>query len=278
MNTALVTGTFDDTQGVALALKGEGFDVSIWEGPTPGTSERPAPGLVDCYIQLPPVPAQWSKASAGPLLAGPLLYRLDTVAAVAPLLAPDAALVLVADEPDWDPARRQALRALAEAAVAEQAGPGRQVTVTDSGDARRIAALARQARTEARRVSLADFAPGLSFTDWRNEVFNLTSGGGTTYFGWRRPDGVERAAVLRRSVLSPLLDGEDGDHGLARAVLADALGASALDDLQESDTSLVDDFLYEMIQPLPAEGFEMPMHSVAAWVVRRSLSSLSLSV
>lgn len=120
-------------------------------------------------------------------------------------------------------------------------------------------------------VALADLAPDLPFTDWRDEVFNLTSGGGTTYFGWRRPDGVERAAVLRGSVLSPLLDGDDGDHSLARAVLADALGASVLDDLRESDASLVDDFLYEVIQPLPAEGFEMPIHTVAAWVVRRSL-------
>ena len=279
MNTALVTGTFEDAQGVALALKGEGLDVYLWEGPTTGAPEPPLLGSVDCYVQLPPGPAQWSNAGAGPLLPGPFLYRLDTVAAVAPFLAHDAAVVLVVDGLDWDPSRRQALRALAEAAIAEQAGPGgRHLTVVDSGDVSQIAAVARQARTEARRVSLADLAPDLPFTDWRNEVFNLTSGAGTTYFGWRRPDGAGRAAVLRRSVLSPLADGDAGDHGLARAVLADALGPSALHDLQESDTSLVDDFLCEMIQPLPAEGFEMPIHAVAVWVVRRSLSSLSLSV
>jgi hypothetical protein len=272
MNTALVTGTIEDTQGVALALKGEGLDVYLWEGPTSGASKPPLLGLVDCYVQLPPGPAQWSNAGASPVLPGPFLYRLDIVAAVAPFLAPDAAVVLVVDGPDWDPSRRQALRALAEAAIAEQAEPGRHLTVVDGGDMTQIAALARQAHTEARGVSLAEFAPGLPFTDWRNEVFNLTSGAGTTYFGWRRPDGAGRAAVLRRSVLSPLPDGDAGDHGLARAVLADALGASAFGDLQESDTSLVDDFLYEMIQPLPAEGFEMPIHTVAAWVVRRSLS------
>ena len=278
MNTALVTGTFEDTQGVALALKREGLDVYPWEGPTTGASQPPLLGLVDCYVQLPPAPAQWSKASARPLLPGPFLYRLDTVAAIAPFLAPNATVVLVVDGLDWDPSRRQALRALAEAAIAEQAGPGRHLTVVDSGDVGQIAAIAGQARTEARRASLADLAPNLPFTDWRNEVFNLTSGAGTTYFGWRRPDGTGRAAVLRRSVLSPLADGDAGDHGLARAVLADALGISALHDLQESDTSLVDDFLCEMIQPLPAEGFEMPIHTVAVWVVRRSLSSLSLSV
>jgi hypothetical protein len=132
-------------------------------------------------------------------------------------------------------------------------------------------AFAPPARRDAQGVSLADLAPGQPFTDWRDEVFNLTSGGTTTYFGWRRPDGVERAAVLRGSVLSPLPEAGDGHHGLARAVLADALGSSALGDLQESDASLVDDFLYEVIQPLPAEGFEMPIHTVAAWVVRRSL-------
>lgn len=272
MNTALVTGSFDDSQGVALALKSAGLDVHVWEGPNPETPEDPPPALVDCYIQLRPSPAQWVTFSANPVITGALLYRLETVAAVAPRLAPDAAVVLVIDESDRDPARRQALRSLAEAAVTELAGPGRQVTVIDNADVRQIVAVALEARAHARQMSLADLAPGATFTDWRTEIFNLTSGAGTTYFGWRRPDGAGRAAVLRRSVLSPLPDGDDGDHGIARAVLADALGGSALDDLTESDDNLVDDFLYEMIRPLPADGFELPSQTVAAWVVRRSLA------
>jgi len=274
LNTALVTGTIDHTQFVALALKREGFDPWIWDGSTPGAADGPTPGSVDCYVQLPAAPAQWSKACAGPVLAAPLAHRLDTVAAVAPLLAPDAVVVLVADEPDWDAARRQTLRALTEAAVVEQVGPGRRIALVETGDVGDIAAAARRELTEARSVSLADLASGLAHVDWRNEIMNLTSAPTTTYFGWRRPDGARRAAVLRRSVLSPLLGGDDGDHALARAVLTDALGPSALGDLQQWDGGLTEDFLQEVIRLLPTEEFELPMHTVATWVVRRSLSEL----
>src|SRR5207244_1215026 len=72
-------------------------------------------------------------------------------------------------------------------------------------------------RTRARGVSLVDLAPEMAYADWRNEVFNLTSGVEYTYFGWRLADGARRAAVLRRSVLSPLPGAEGGAHGLARA-------------------------------------------------------------
>jgi hypothetical protein len=273
LNIALVTGTIDHTQFVALALKREGFDPWIWDGSTPGAADGPPPGSVDCYVQLPAVPAQWSKACAGPVLAAPLVHRLDTVAAVAKLLAPDAVVLLVADEPDWDAARRQTLRALAEAAVIEQVGPGRRIALVETGDVGDIAAAARRELAEARSVSLADLGSDLAHVDWRNEIMNLTSAPATTYFGWRRPDGGRRAAVLRRSVLSPLLGGsDDGDHALARAVLTDALGPAAVGDLQQWDSGLTEDFLQEVISLLPTEEFELPMHTVAAWVVRRSLS------
>jgi hypothetical protein len=272
LHTALVTGSIDHTEFVALALKREGFEVWAGEGVTPGAVDGPASGSVECYVQLPSRPAQWSKASTGPVLAAPIVHRLETVAAVAPLLATDAVVLLVADEPGWDETRRHALRALAEAAVTERVGPGRRVAVVDTDAMGDIAAVVRRELAEARRVSLADLGSGLAHADWRNEVMSLTSTAGTTYFGWRRPDGARRAAVLRRSVLSPLSDAGDGDHALARAVLTDALGPSALDDLQQSDDSLTDDFLQEVIRPLPPDEFELPIHAVAAWVIRRSLS------
>jgi hypothetical protein len=270
LNTALVTGTVDRTEVVAMALKREGFDARVWDRPTPGAPDGPAPGSVDCYVQLPPAPDSWS--SAGPALSAPLVHRLDTVAAVASLLAPDAAVVVVTDESGWDSTRRRALQALAEAAVVERVGPGRRVTVVGSGDAGQIAAIARREWSQATAVSLADLAPSLAYVDWRNEIMNLTSAAETTYFGWERPDGARRTAVLRRSVLSPVPGGHDGGHELARAVLADALGASTLDDLQQSDPGLTEDFYEEVIRPLPGDGFELPIHTVAAWVVRRSLS------
>jgi hypothetical protein len=203
------------------------------------------------------------------------VYGLDTVARVSPLLAPDATVVLVAGEPGWDRASRRILHALAEAVVGKQVGSGVRVVMVDTGEVGAIAAAARRERGQAEAVSLADLAPEMPYVDWRDEVLNLTSGEGPTYFGWRRPDGGRRAAVLRRSVLSPLSGADDGAHGLARAVLSDALGASGPGDLQEWAESLADDFLDEVIASLPAEGFELPIQEVAAWVVRRSLSDCS---
>jgi hypothetical protein len=121
-------------------------------------------------------------------------------------------------------------------------------------------------------VSLADLAPEMPFADWRDEMLNLTSGRESTYFAWRRSDGVRRAAVLRRSVLSPLPDHDDSGGGLARAVLIDALGATEAGDLREWAASLADAFHDDVLRALPEDGFELPIHEVAAWVVRRSLS------
>ena len=272
MNTALVTGTIDRTERVALSLKHAGFDARVWEGPTAGAADAPPTGSVDCYVQLPPASSSWSEAWAAPGVAD-LVHRLDTVAAVASWLAADAAVVLVADDPGWDVTRRRALQALAEAAVIEQVGPGRRVTVVDRGDPAGIAAVVRREWSQATAVSLADLAPSLAYTDWRNEVMNLTSGAETTYFGWQRADGARRTAVLRRAVLSPVSDSEEGGPGLAGAVLSDALGAPTFDELQAWDPGLAEDFFEEVIRPLPPEGFELPVHRVAAWLVRRSLAS-----
>lgn len=274
MNTALVTGTIDRTERVAMSLKHAGFDARVWEGPTTGAADAPEPGSVDCYVQLPPSSDSWSKTLAAPGVAE-LVHRLDTVAAVASWLAADAAVVLVADEPGWDPTRRRALQALAEATVVEQVGPGRRVTVVDSGDPAGLAGIARREWSQATAVSLADLAPSLAYTDWRNEIMNLTSGAETTYFGWRRADGAPRTAVLRRSVLSPVSDCEEAGPGLAGAVLSDALGAPTFVELQAWDPGLAEDFFDEIIRPLPPEGFELPVHRVAAWLVRRSLASAS---
>jgi hypothetical protein len=272
LNTALVTGAIDHTHAVEIALKRAGFDALAWEGADGGPAHNLPLGSVGCYVQLAPSTVSPSAAAAQSVGAGSLAHRIDTVARVSPLLAPDAAVVLVAAEQGWDPAALQALRALAAAVVAKRVGSGVRVAVVDSVDAGDIAAAARRERSQARAVSLADLAPDMSYVDWRDEVFNLTSGAESTYFGWRRDDGARRAAVLRRSVLSPLPDADDGGRGLARAVLMDALGASGTGDLRAWALGLADDFHDEVISPLPDEGFELPIHEVAAWVLRRSLS------
>jgi hypothetical protein len=271
LNTALVTGAIDHSHAVAMALKREGFDAFAWEGPRPGEADGLLPGSVNCYVQLAPASASRPAAGAQPVGVGTLVHGVDTVARVSPLLAPDAIVVLVTGEPGWDRASRRVLHAIAEAVVAKQVGSGARVIVVDNAEATAIAAAARRERGPAGEVSLADLAPDMAYVDWRDEVFNLTSSTGPTYFGWRRPDGARRTAVLRRSVLSPLPGADDGAHGLARAVLIDALGASAAGDLQDWAESLADDFLDEIIASLPAEEFELPIHEVATWVLRRSL-------
>lgn len=272
MNTALVTGTIDHIHAVAIALKRAGFEALAWEEPSFGAADAIPPGSVGCYVQLPPAPVLQSARGAEPGGVGVLVQRVDAVARVSPLLASDSAVVLVADDHGWDPSRRRVLHALAGAAVAERVGFGVRVAVVDAAEAGDIAAAARRELGQARAVTLADLAPGMAYADWRDEVFNLTSSADPTYFCWRRRDGVRRAAVLRRSVLSPLPGAEEGALGLARAMLADALGAADPGDLQRWVESLADDFLAEVIGPLPADGFELPSHEVAAWVVRRSLS------
>jgi hypothetical protein len=271
LNTAIVTGAIDHTEAVAMALKREGFEALAWEAP--GAAEGLPPGSVGCYVQLAPDTAS-SPVAEVQSVGGSLAQRIDTVARLSALLAPDAAVVLVASELGWDPAALHALRALAAAVVAKRVGSGARVSVVDSGDAGAIAAAARRERNQARAVSLADLAPEMTYADWRDEVLNLTSGVESTYFGWLRSDGVRRAAVLRGSVLSPLPDADDCAQGLARAVLMDALGATDTEagGLREWAVSLADDFLHEVIRALPEDGFELPIHEVAAWVVRRSLS------
>jgi hypothetical protein len=272
LSTALVTGAIERIHGVAMALKREGFNALAWEGPTPGAADGLPRRSVDCYVQLAGsfAPARSAQGAEG----ATLIHRVDTVASLSPLLALDAAVLLVADERGWDPARRRTLHVLAGAAVAERVGSDARVVVVDSGEAGEIAAAARRELDQARAASLADLAPGLGYAQWRDEVLSLTSGTEPTYFAWRRPDGVRRVAVLRRSVLSPLPGADDGAHGLARAILIDALGpsgASGAGALQSWLEALADDFLEEVIGPRPTEAFELPMHEIAAWIGRRGL-------
>ena len=274
MNTALVTGGTERIHALAHALTREGFDAFVRETPTSPFPQGPEPGSVDCYIQLPSKPEMGvdTRADAGDV--GRLVHRIDHVARALPLLAPEAAIVLVGDEQGWDADRRRALHALAGSAVLRQNRTKVRVAVVDNAEAGQIAAVARRELRQARSFSLADVAPNLSYTDWRDEVMSLTSSTETTYFGWRRDDGLRRVAVLRQAVLSPLAIADGSDRDVARAVLFDAVGAAGDPELEIWAEKLTDEFLADVIGPLPTDHFELPIHDVAAWVVCRSLPSL----
>jgi hypothetical protein len=274
LNTALVTGGVERVHAVAFALTREGFDAFVREAPISATPGGPSPGSFDCYVQLPSTAVGRSDLDVDTGDVGRLVRRVDTMARALPLLAPEAAIVLVADEDGWDNDRSRTLHALAGAAVRRQAGAGVRVAVVDTGEAGQIAAAARRELGHARAVSLADVAPDMAYADWREEVLNLTSSAETTYFGWRRHDGVRRAAVLRHAVLSPLLVGDGTDRELARAVLFDAVGAGGDPELEVWADKLTDEFLVDVVSPLATDHFELPIHEVAAWVVGHSLPAL----
>lgn len=289
MNTALVTGATDRTGPVAYALQTEGYETLAFDSWSPDAA-RLGPGTVNCYIQLPGAVA--AAGANGPALVA----RVDAVTAVSPFLADHASVLLVADDLGWDQRRRDALALLTEAALADQ-GP-EAVRVAVLGEISSPGAIVERVR--ANLPSLADVAPDLGFADWRNEVFNMTGTAGRTYFGWTDGDGRRRVAVLRGAVMSPLkvAGSENGatpgfawgrtDGGaplLARAMVADAVGTASRcpqcsgqggdcrscggHGLTEWAGQLVGPFVDEIIDGLPAEGFELRMADVASWLNRR---------
>jgi hypothetical protein len=129
--TALVTGPFERVADMTLALKSAGFEVLAAEadlGHIPGGL-----GEVDCYLQLPlDAPPGAEDADARGTVARPLLARFDAAAQVAPMLAPKARVVLVADPADGRPTPDMRLvRILVEAIIADHGGDDVRVAVVD---------------------------------------------------------------------------------------------------------------------------------------------------
>jgi hypothetical protein len=88
MPLALVTGSCPHIGPTATALARTGFNVVTWETPT---APPPPGGPFDCYVQLPS--------------ADGLVCRMDTLAAVAARLRPDASVLLAVEnaDPSFDP-------------------------------------------------------------------------------------------------------------------------------------------------------------------------------
>jgi hypothetical protein len=180
--TALVTSSPNERGfEMSIALKSAGFDVVIADaesGAVPGSSAS-----ISCYIQMPPESPphpQVALASARGAVSQSLLARVDVIARVAPLLTPEARVVLVAapavpGPPAPDPGL---LRMLIMAVLGDYGRDRVRVAVVDEshtpGD---IVAFA---RSEA--PSWADYAamaPNLAYADWRHEVISVK-----TAFDW----------------------------------------------------------------------------------------------
>jgi hypothetical protein len=275
MIRAVVTGSAERARAVADALRAEGFEI-VAEAADSLTEivTRTPKRSVHCYVQLS------SGSGRGLSLAQDLMARVEAIGVLAPLLGPDATIFMVADDrvdPAHDPRVADALRLLTEFVADKGDRPVKVSVLPSPGSPSDIAATLRDALPNSPRGVLAPFADygsSLGYADWRNDVLSLTSVANATYFGWVNRDGSLRVGILRGSVVSPLPTppGSDvswGDCGpgaytLARALLTEVLEADAGD--------LVDHFVKEVIDSLPAEGFDLPAATVESWVQRHRSS------
>jgi len=223
---------------------------------------------VSTYVQL-----LMDADPPGSCWAPAVTERIETVALVAPLLAPDAAVFIVADDPA-DPAhdRRVAdgLRLLAEAALSTADHGGATVNVLQEPSAEAITRALGHSGVPGVVGPLADLAADRPYADWRTDILNLTSSTDVTYFGWVNQDGGAKVGLLRGSVLSPLAvpaetpvawgSTEPGARALGSALIAATLGAHAADD------GLVDLFVKDVIGSLPVAGFELSAAEVERWL------------
>ena len=123
MALALVAGSRPYLRPAATALARTGFNVVTWEPPA---SPPPPGGPFDCYLQLP--------------CADGLVCRIDTLAAVAGRLGPDASVLLGVE--DVQPGARSQrgatapdlLEAMALALLEDLGRPAARVAVVSVGD------------------------------------------------------------------------------------------------------------------------------------------------
>jgi hypothetical protein len=173
MPTALVTGPVDERlSDMSIALKSAGFDVV-----TAAADGCPIAGevsSVDCYVQLPHEPPPHGDDALGwarEVVGQTLLARFDLAARVAPMLLPQAKVVLVRNRaaPRAPSIDAGMLRVLTMAILADHDRDGVRVVVVE--DFRSPAEIVRFANSEAPAWSeYAGMAPDLGFADWRNEI------------------------------------------------------------------------------------------------------------
>jgi len=272
MATALLTGSKHRTARLDGALRARVDDVVVagCRDDVAALAARLPPRSIGAYVQL------LMAADAGPAWAPPVTERIEAVALVAPLLAPTAAVVLVADDPA-DPAQDQrvadGLCLLAEAALAQADQAGVTVSLLQEATPEAITRALGAEAVPGGIAPLADLEPDLDYADWRTDIFNLTSTVDGTYFGWVNQAGTPKVGLLRGSVLSPLAVAPDAGIGwgrtdlpaeaLAAALIGDALGGRPIDD------DLVTVFAKDVVGALPETGFELSAAEIRRWLNER---------
>ena len=275
MATALLTGPKHRTARLDETLRARADDVVVADSRAglAGLAARLPRHSVGAWVQLPMDSETGAGTGTGAAWAPPLTERLETVALVAPLLAPAAAVVLVADDPG-DPAHdervAEGLCRLAAAALARADHADVTVSLLQDASPEAINLLLGSSAPPGGLSPLAELEPELDYADWRNDILNLTSTGEGTYFGWVNQAGAPRVGLLRGSVLSPL--GGVGEaavgwgradppaEALAAALIGDAIGGVPVDD------GIVAAFAKEIVAGLAETGFELPAAEIHRWL------------
>jgi hypothetical protein len=269
MATALITGSKHRTSrlgGTLRAHEGEVVVADSRDGIAALAARLPQRS-VGAYVQL------LMDADAGVSWAPPVTERIETVALVAPLLALEAAIVLVADDPAdpaHDPRVADGLCLLAEAALSGAAHGAVKVSVVPEASPEAITRALGHDVHPSLAAPLADLGADRDYADWRTDILSLTSTSDVTYFGWLNQDGRPKIGLLRGSVLSPFPVAPDaarlwgeahaGAEALGRALLADTLGDQPVED------GIVELFVKDVIGSLPPTGFELSAGEVQRWL------------
>lgn len=173
---ALITGPLQYAADTALALKTAGFEVVAAEpdaAQLPGTIRQ-----IDCYVQLPldpPWPKDDALTWARSVVTHALLARFDAAARVAPMLAPNARVILVTDPADGTPVfDMDVVRPLIKAILADHGGHDVRVTVLNGLRSPEQIVAAAQPQPPA-WTAYRTIEPHLAFSDWRNEIICQSS-------------------------------------------------------------------------------------------------------
>lgn len=272
MATALLSGSKHGTSRLSASLRAHEADIVVADsrdGLVTLTNRLPQRSI-SAYVQF------LMKGDATSSWVPPLTERLETLTLVAPLLAPEAAVVLVANESS-DPARDEGvaagLRLLTEAALSTWDKVGVRVSVAQEASPDEITGLLRhQGAPKGWAVPLADLGADRDYADWRTDILSLTSVADVTFFGWVNQQGDPKVGILRDSVLSPLAvstedpytwgTAEPGALALGRALIATTLGGKAV------DNGLIELFVKDVISSLDTTGFELSAAEVDRWIRR----------
>jgi hypothetical protein len=188
-DTALVTGSATRVDEVAAALEQAGFSVRRMPEPgdLSGVCADLQAGTLACYVQLPKETKVDGPSLIGRVrqfLAEGLLARFESASMVAPLLAEDGCVVLVAGNlpgastPDDRHARIDLLRVLARAILAECEGSDvRAVVVGNDRSPAEIADIVlRRGDESGKKAAEVAALPGeLNYADWQREFLSLTT-------------------------------------------------------------------------------------------------------